>query len=279
MKVEDRPVTPRARRSAHGVSDVAAALAAALAMLTRIPAGRSSGDATGAAAYGVVGALVGAVGLIPLVVLGGAVPPLAAIVAIGAMAVVSGGVHLDGLADTADALLAPDPTRAEAARKDPAIGSGGATALILVIAAQVAALASLVTEAGPLVAGLACVAGGAASRALPVALVRMRGGAAVRSGLGSWFADRVGRADVLLAVAGVAGVTIAAGLLDGSVVVPAAVTVGSAFGLAAGLALVAWRGQLDGDVFGATVELGFAAILGVAAVAATGSLTVTWPAR
>lgn len=262
MSAADRPATPVPRT---------ATLAAAVAMLTRIPVGRSPGDTSGAAAYGVVGALVGAVGLVPLLLLGAAVPPLVAIIAVGAMAAVSGGIHLDGLADTADALLAPDPTRAETARKDPAIGSGGATALILVIGAQVAALASIVSYAGPLVAGLACVAGGAASRALPVVLVVLRRRAAVRPGLGSRFADRVGRPDVIGAVAGAVLVTIGAGLLSVSVRLPVAVAIGSAFGLASGIALVTWRGQLDGDVLGATVELGFTGILGVAAAAAVGS--------
>ena len=41
------------------------------------------------------------------------------------MAVVSGAIHLDGLADTADALLAPDPAAPRPLAQDPAIGSGG----------------------------------------------------------------------------------------------------------------------------------------------------------
>ena len=76
----------------------------------------------------------------------------------------SGGLHLDGLADTADALMAPDRMRAEAARKDPGVGSGGVVALVLVLAAQVAGLVSVMTIGGTAVAVVACIAAGAASR-------------------------------------------------------------------------------------------------------------------
>ena len=114
------------------------------------------------------------------------------------MAVASGAVHLDGLADTTDALLARDAAQAEIARKDPAIGSGGVVALVLVLAIQVAALASLAVlpgGSGPVVAGLACIAAGAVSRALPVVVVLLRGDAVGRVGLGAWFAERVGVLD------------------------------------------------------------------------------------
>ena len=58
------------------------------------------------------------------------------------LAAVSGGLHLDGLADTADALVAPDAYAAERAREDPSVGPGGAVALLVVLGAEVAALAS-----------------------------------------------------------------------------------------------------------------------------------------
>ena len=141
MSVRDRPGIARPRTATSGVGTIRAALS----MLTRIPVGAADDDDTGAAAYGLVGALVGAIAAIPVALLAGAAPTLAAIVAVGTLAIVSGGLHLDGLADTADALLAPDRIRAEAARKDPAVGSGGVVALVLVLAAQVAALASVMT--------------------------------------------------------------------------------------------------------------------------------------
>ena len=195
-------------------------IAAAFGMLTRIPVRSSSRDATGAAAYGLVGAVVGALGGLVMVVLGEPVPTLAAVLAVGAMAVASGAVHLDGLADTTDALLARDAAQAEIARKDPAIGSGGVVALIVVLAIQVAALASLAVlpgGSGPVVAGLACVSAGAVSRALPVVVVLLRGDAIGRVGLGAWFAERVRVLDGISAAvtaALVAVVTRAAGRGD-----------------------------------------------------------------
>ena len=81
---------------AEGVFGVAVAeLEAALAMLTRLPVSPPSGQRTGAAAYAIVGGLVGVLGLVPLVALGTAVPPVAAILAIAVIAVASGAVHLD----------------------------------------------------------------------------------------------------------------------------------------------------------------------------------------
>ena len=253
-------------------------IAAAFAMLTQIPIRSSSRDATGAAAYGLVGAVVGALGGMVMVVLGGAVPTLAAVLAVGTMALASGAIHLDGLADTTDALLARDAAQAEIARKDPAIGSGGVVTVVLVLAVQVTALASLAVlpgGTGPLVAGLACLAAGAASRALPVVVVLLRGDAIGRVGLGAWFADRVGVADGAMAAVSAALVAVACGLLAGAIAFGAGIAAGAAVGLVTGLILVRARRQVDGDVLGATVELGFAAIVATVAIA----MAMTWPAH
>ena len=89
-----------------------------------------------------------------------------------------------------------DAAQAEIARKDPAIGSGGVIALIVVLA-QVTALASLaVLPGGRARRGRPCLlAAGAVSRALPVVVVLLRGDAISRVGLGAWFAQRVGVLD------------------------------------------------------------------------------------
>ena len=253
-------------------------IAAAFSMLTQIPVRSSSRDATGAAAYGLVGAIVGALGGLAMIALGEAAPTLAAVLAVAAMAVASGAIHLDGLADTTDALLARDAAQAEIARKDPAIGSGGVVALILVLAIDVTALASLAVlpgDSGPAVAALACIVAGAASRALPVVVVLLRGDAVSRVGLGAWFAERVGMLDGVIAAVTAALVAVVAASLAGALAFGAGIAVGAACGLGVGLMLVRARQQVDGDLLGATVELGFAAI--VAAVAVT--MSVTWPAR
>ena len=247
---------------------------AALSMLTRIPvAAAGDEDDTGAAAYGLVGALVGAIAAVPVALLAGPAPTLAAILAVGTLAIVSGGLHLDGLADTADALMAPDRMRAEAARKDPGIGSGGVVALILVLAAQVAGLVSVMTVGGTAVAVVACIAAGAASRTLPVVLAWAGRGRGAAAGLGAWFLARVGPIDLAAAVLTTAVVTIIGASLAGSVAVLLAVALGSIVALTAAFGLAYARGQIDGDLLGATVEVGFAAIVGAIAVA----LNVAWP--
>jgi adenosylcobinamide-GDP ribazoletransferase len=276
MMVEKRSTVARAPGTAGWIATVATTVTAAVAMLTRMPV-RAHRDATGAAAFAVVGAVLGLVAAIPLLALGGLVPTLAAILAVAVLAVVTGGIHLDGLADTADALLAPDPVRAEAARKDPAIGSGGAVALILVLGGEVAALSAIGASGGPVLAGLACVGAGAASRTLPivVAWTAARAGQTGGAGLGGWFAGRIGRADVAIGLLTTTAVTIAVGAIGGTAALPAAVAIGSAVGLLLSAGLVRARSGIDGDLLGASVELGFVAILGTMAVAAE----LAWPAR
>ncbi len=69
-------------------------------------------------------------------------------------------------------------------------------------------------------------------------------------------------------------VAVVAGLLAGAVAFGAGIAAGAALGLGAGLILVRSRRQVDGDVLGATVELGFAAVVGAVAIA----MAMTWPA-
>ena len=169
MSVGESRVAEAARR---GPTDAVGGFAAAVGFLTRLPLGERAGAAaaasTGAAAFGLVGGLVGAVVGLPMLLLGGLDPTIGAIVAVAAGAILTGAIHLDGLADTADALLVPDPARAEAARTDPATGPGGVVAVVLVLGLEVAALASLAASAGPAVAAIACVAAGAVSRTVAV---------------------------------------------------------------------------------------------------------------
>lgn len=245
---------------------------AAVAMLTRLPAGPGGGGRSGARWFGLVGALVGFGGLVPMVTLGTAVPAAAGVLALGVMAILSGALHLDGLADTADALTAIGPGAAERARKDPSIGVAGATALILVLGVDVASLATLATAPGPLAAGLACLAGGAASRAVSVVVARAARGRATGTGLGMTFARTVSVADASIAALGAAAVVVVASLAGGGATVAAGSLLGSVAGVVLGLAIVRLRGQLDGDGLGAAVELSFAAIL--VSTAAVGR----WPA-
>jgi adenosylcobinamide-GDP ribazoletransferase len=90
---------------------------------------------------------------------------VAAILAIGAGALVTGGFHEDGLADTADGLGGGStPARRLEIMKDSRIGTYGALALGLVTALRVAALAS----ASPMRGALALLAAHGAGRAVAV---------------------------------------------------------------------------------------------------------------
>jgi adenosylcobinamide-GDP ribazoletransferase len=253
------------------MSGIAGQLRAATAILTRVPVAGVVGEAppadAGAAAFPLVGGAIGLLAAVPVLVLGGGEPVLAAIAALAVVAIVTGGLHLDGLADTTDALMAPDAVRAEAARRDPRIGSGGVVALVLVLGAEVAALASVIASEGALVGAAMVVAVLAASRLVPVLVGAVeRGRGADDDGFGAWFARRVRVLDVAVALGSVLAVAGLAGTLTASVVPPAAAIGGVALGLGAAIAIRRARGRLDGDALGASTELGVVFGLAVAAV-------------
>lgn len=246
---------------------------AAIGLLTRIPAARQALDRPGAAAFAAVGAGIAAVAAVPLLALAlpAGEPLLAAIAAVAVIVVLTGAMHLDGLADTADALLARDLAAAERARKDPAVGPGGVVAVVLVVAGEIVALASTASTTDPATAAWTLVAAAGVARSVPVFLALSVGpvdapaGSDGSDGLGAWFASHVTIVDAAIAL-----VTVA--LLVGVVAVAttpgiaAATVVGGAIGLALSRAVVALRGGLDGDAFGASVELTFVAIVVTVAV-------------
>ena len=267
-----RPI-PATAAALGGTSE----LRAAVAFLTRIPTTliappRASGDgsthvaASGAAAFGLVGALIGLVAGAPVLVLAPEHPMLAALVVVAIVAVLDGGLHLDGLADTWDALAA-GPTRAEMARTDPRSGSAGVVAVVLVLGLEVAALAEL-AAVGPVVAVGTVIAAAAISRAAAPAWAvlvgrRQRGG----GGLGRWFASTTGARSA--AIAGVSAVLVVIVL---ALAIDPAIAVAAAAGALAGSLLTAVviraRRQLDGDGYGFAIEATFALVLGAGAVLA-----------
>ncbi|MGS4943887.1 adenosylcobinamide-GDP ribazoletransferase [Meridianimarinicoccus sp. RP-17] len=149
-------------------------LPAALGLLTRLPVPVDGDRATarGAAAAwayplagAVVGALAGAVHLLAGWL--GLPPPLAAGLAVAASVIVTGALHEDGLADTADGLWGgwTRDRRLEIMR-DSRIGTYGMLALILSLSLRTGALAAL----PPAMALPALIACGALSRAAMVAV-------------------------------------------------------------------------------------------------------------
>lgn len=243
-------------------------LQAAVGFLTRIPIGRGVADRPGAAAFGLVGTVVAVIAAVPFLALAGLAqePVLAAVAAVAVMVVLSGAMHLDGLADTADALLASDVASAERARKDPAVGPGGLAAVVLALAAEVGALASI-GSADVALGAWTMVAAGGFSRAVPVILVRSGRIEAHQGGLGSWFVRNVTSGDATIAGITAGGLVAALALATNPLNARAAL-LGGAIGFATGWFLAARRGGVDGDSLGAAVELTFVAILVAVAIVA-----------
>lgn len=213
----------------------------ALGLLT-IAGGAAAPDTRAPAWFGPVGALVGlAVGAVWWAA-GELWPPvLAAVLAVVADAALTGMLHLDGLADSADGLLPPtDRDRRLAIMSTPDVGAFGLVAVVLVLGARVAALAALAPDP-LLLAGL--WAGARAAMAVTMAAVpyaRPRGTASAfaggRRGLPAvTLAAAVGV--VVATVGGLTGAVTAAGLLAGF----------------AGVVVLAVRrlGGYTGDVLGA----------------------------
>jgi adenosylcobinamide-GDP ribazoletransferase len=148
----------------------------ALVFLTRLPL-RLGGPvglrdlASAVHFFPVVGALVGllaAIGYVLLLEMD--VPALAAAaIALGIGMVVTGALHEDGLADTADGLGSDDPERGLEIMRDSRIGSFGTIAIALSLLCRAAALAALLE---PERVAPAMIAAAALSRAfMPVVIL------------------------------------------------------------------------------------------------------------
>lgn len=214
------------------------------------------------------GALVGAVvaGVLLVATVAGCPAAVAAVLALGAGVLLTRFLHADGLADTADGLVASwDRERALDVMRRGDVGPVGATVLLLVLGGQAAVLAALAAAPGPRVLAAVVLAWAASRAVLPV--LTCRGVVAARpDGLG---ATVVGAVPVPLAVAVPTGLA-AVGLV---VVGPGGpLAVGAAVVAAGVLARAAHRrlGGLTGDVLGAGVETGLLAALVVLSAALPG---------
>ncbi|MFD7439481.1 adenosylcobinamide-GDP ribazoletransferase [Streptomyces sp. NPDC059861] len=184
-------------------------------------------------------------------------PPLAAVASAAVPAVLTRGLHLDGLADTADGLGSGKPAE-DALRimKQSDIGPFGVLTLVFVLLAQVAALAQLYDGSWARGALAAVVAGTAARLALTLA-ARAGIPPARPEGLGAAVAGVVpvrGAVGVALAVTGAAA---AGGALLGTYgILRAALAVVVSAAVAEVLLRHCVRrfGGVTGDVFGALAE-------------------------
>jgi adenosylcobinamide-GDP ribazoletransferase len=226
---------------------------AAVAFLTRIPVGRLAeldGSAVRRAAplFPIVGGAVGAFGGGIVDLAAGPLPPLAAAaLGLGAVALLTGALHLDALADTADALGGTTKERRLEMMRDHAIGSFGATALAVVLLFEASLLASETSAWSAFAAAAAC--GRWAALPLAALLPSARDEGTALSNL-SALSVSLGLVVACAVAVGVRG-------LDGFAAVGAAALTA----VLLGLFFRRWLGGVTGDALGATSELAQAAAL------------------
>lgn len=189
--------------------------------------------------------------------------PLGAVAAVGVLAGLTRGLHLDGLADVADGLGSGKPAE-DALRimKQSDIGPFGVLTLVLVLLAQVAALAGQFGHS-PLRGALAVLASATAARCA-LAWGCLRSVPAARpGGLGAMVASTVPLAGAVAGTAVAALVLALAGLSDGwsTLRLPLAVVLGVGCARLLLGRCVRRFGGITGDVLGAMAETAATAAL------------------
>ncbi len=174
-------------------------------------------------------------------------PMLAAVLVLVAWKVATGGIHLDGLADSLDGLGGATRAQRLAIMRDSRIGVFGAAGLMLCVLTAVIALAELPAE----LRGMALMASPALGRIAPALAGSVAAAAPPRGGLGADFLDGLSRwcGPVQLVAAG-AALALALGVVG---LVPVAAAAGATLLWAA--LMVRRLGGLTGDALGAAVEV------------------------
>jgi adenosylcobinamide-GDP ribazoletransferase len=237
------------------------AIAVAAAFLTRLPIRVAAGatDVAGAVRwFPLIGGALGVIAALSAWVLRELLilpAPLTATLVVGFGAWVTGAIHLDGLADTADG-FGGGHTREEVLRimRDPAVGSYGALAVLFVVSTRMAAVSALLDRGAalPFLVAAPAVARWTISLLaawLPYARSEDGLGRAVthqRDRTGPWVSTTVAFLVVFVTL-GMNGVFVVA------------VSLLTAIGV--GRAARRRIGGVTGDVFGATVELSETAVL------------------
>jgi adenosylcobinamide-GDP ribazoletransferase len=238
------------------------AAAVAFGFLTRLPIRVADVDerdlGRSVAFFPVVGLALGALLAAAGWLVRGRLPPAAQAVALVALlAWLTGGLHLDGLADVFDGLSGGrgDRSRVLAIMRDPRIGAHGAAALCLVLLAKAAALSALLGASD----SWAVMVFPAAARWTAAPLVAFFPYARPQ-GLGKAFHANARVVHVLIAT----GLASPAALGMGA---RAAIPASVALGVALLLALTVQRrlGGLTGDAYGACIEVAEVAFLVAAA--------------
>ncbi|MFF4792337.1 adenosylcobinamide-GDP ribazoletransferase [Streptomyces sp. NPDC001276] len=215
----------------------------------------------------VVGVAAAAVGLLLLLV--GAGAPLAAVATVAVPAALTRGLHLDGLADTADGLGSGKPAE-DALRimKQSDIGPFGVITLVFVLLAQVAAL-TRAYDGSWARGALAAVVSATVARLVLTLAARTGVPAARPEGLGAAVAGVVPVPGAIGAALVVAAAAAAAGAFFGAhACVLTALAVVAALAAAELLLRHCTRrfGGVTGDVFGALAETAATTVLVVLAL-------------
>lgn len=225
---------------------------AAVAFLTRIPVARAvrvdaRDVARGVWLFPLVGGAVGGISGLLADVASDRLPALAAgALAVGVAALLTGALHYDALADTADAFGTSDRERALEIMRDHAIGAFGAITLIVVCLLDAALLGALALENDAALVGLAAGACARAGMLFPaLALPNARSG----GGQGQLLAG-IGLVPVAAAAALAVILSLPAGWPGLGCVAGAAVAV-----LVAGVVASRKFGGVTGDVLGATAKV------------------------
>jgi adenosylcobinamide-GDP ribazoletransferase len=244
----------------------ARATLASIAFLTRIPVARhidldARDVGRGAVLFPLVGGAVSGLAGLACDLLAGPMPSLiAGAIGVGIAALLTGAMHLDALADSADALGAT--TRAEALEimRDHAVGAFGTVALVLVCLVDAAALGSLGSLGK---AALVGIAAGAAGRAGMLPLARILPYARAGDGQGRVL-DHLGTVGTIAGV----GVALALALPAGSAGV-ACLGAAGVVTVVLGVFYRFWLGGVTGDLLGAAAKIGETAGLVAAVVVVT----------
>lgn len=235
-------------------------LAAAFALLTRLPVPTHAAPASRAVwAWPVAGAAIGALAATATsAALWLGVPAgVAAALALLTAALLTGGLHEDGLADTADGLLGGhSKDRRLEIMKDSRIGAYGTLALLLVTLIRWSALTALISTGHH---WAALIAAGALSRAPMAVLI-----AALPNARGAGLSHLTGQPPRVAVLAALAIAATFAFLSTGLTLVPMALAAAATSALLARAAQRRIGGQ-TGDILGAAQQLAEAAVLSLAA--------------
>lgn len=203
--------------------------------------------------YPLVGLLIGVILWLLSLALAGAAPPLQAALLLAAWVALTGALHLDGLADSADAWLGGfgDRERTLEIMKDPRSGPIAVSVLVLLLLLKFVALWTLLAQDGRLALLLAPLLGRGALLGLFLTTAYVRPG-----GLGHALAEHMPRRQVWVVLVLMALVCMLVGAGGWTAV---AITV--VVGLLVRRSLCRRLGGTTGDTAGALLELVECAVL------------------